>query len=569
MPGKDYGGRDQARTKSLSRLGIIAGTVVLILGVAVGVAVLISANRSENLNDSASNGQVTAVEKPVALFERRNSQSGSLETTVKQIDVAGPAADAPKQELRSGSPKETVTASGPSALTDQHVAKLERRIAELEAARKVDGAAKTDNMPLTDIIPLVERAVVRLDSERSDGSVAVGSGFLVDANGRIVTNCHVVVEARKLRATFHDGTVSNVEGLLSVDPSRDIALVRLSRVPSTVVPLKLSSLPTKKGEQVTAVGAPLGLSFSASDGIVSSIRAGSEINQLFTAFGANTSYAGSWIQTTAPISHGNSGGPLVNGKGEVVGMNTLRDPRGDNLGFAISAADIRQILDESGNASPTAFAELPKAIGEHKLLLPVPDERKLGTAVVVIGRDGRLVERGFSEQLMALVRSVLEGRGFELEPDVTKAAWVIGVQVTGDPTTDRLRAACVGMVVLAKKSVDDKKKIDIRVVRSRPFSFVSERDGPPVEVTVTTFVRNSVSEFAKLLPSGLKRDHLGSESRRAENKTAEEKAQMELDLAKKLASSNPKATNSRLKAILRKYPDTAAAKEAQSLITED
>jgi S1-C subfamily serine protease len=110
----------------------------------------------------------------------------------------------------------------------------------------------------------------------------------------------------------------------------------------------------KKGETTIAFGAPLGLSFTASDGIVSAVRRHEELEEVTNGLDLNVT----WIQTTSPISPGNSGGPLVNVKGEVIGINTIniggaKEYRGQNLNFAVSARDVQSVFQEgAGTVTP-------------------------------------------------------------------------------------------------------------------------------------------------------------------------------------------------------------------------
>src|SRR5690606_502952 len=109
-------------------------------------------------------------------------------------------------------------------------------------------------------------------------------------------------------------------------------------VPRWRKPLKIATTLPKKGETTIAFGSPLGLSFTASNGIVSAVRLEDELRN--EALGLNLNVT--WIQTTSPISPGNSGGPLMNDRGEVIGINTLivgAAHAGQNLNFAVSSLD--------------------------------------------------------------------------------------------------------------------------------------------------------------------------------------------------------------------------------------
>ena len=196
---------------------------------------------------------------------------------------------------------------------------------------------------LSDLIARVDPAVVRIDVEGINGNW-LGSGFVVREEGIVVTNHHVMNGAQRARVTFANGRSAVVSGVLFCDPKRDIAIVKIVRS-GKLSTLALASDIPKKGETVVAFGAPQGLSFSATDGIVSAIRQAEEMADL--SRGGKT---GTWIQTSAPISGGNSGGPLVNLRGEVVGANTMSHRVGQNLNLAVSSKDIQEALDAAVSA---------------------------------------------------------------------------------------------------------------------------------------------------------------------------------------------------------------------------
>ncbi len=211
-------------------------------------------------------------------------------------------------------------------------------------------AGKPFRQELSTIVAAIEPAVIRIDVDTNDGK-AVGSGFVVSAEGVAVTNFHVVEGAKRATATFRNDAKLEVAGVLGFDAELDIAILKINS-PGKMEIVSLSTEQPRKGESVVAFGAPKGLSFSVTDGIVSAVRAGKELAE----FGGNDK--GTWIQTSAPISGGNSGGPLVNMAGKVVGMNTLAFKNAQNVNFAISAADIRGMLDKSAGASIQPLPEI-------------------------------------------------------------------------------------------------------------------------------------------------------------------------------------------------------------------
>jgi hypothetical protein len=203
---------------------------------------------------------------------------------------------------------------------------------------------------LADVIEKSERSVVRIEVKGRNGS-SLGSGFVVESTGVIVTNVHVLAGAEEATATFANGEKYEIEGTYYFDESRDICIAQLDadNLPTIVV----SKVPPRKGETVTALGAPRGLSFTATNGIVSAMRSGEQL-------GGDRN--GTWIQIDAALSPGNSGGPLINKKGRVIAMSTLASTgNSQNLNFGISARDISEAIRESREYELTP---LPEGVGE-------------------------------------------------------------------------------------------------------------------------------------------------------------------------------------------------------------
>ena len=171
-------------------------------------------------------------------------------------------------------------------------------------------------------------------------SQAEGSGFVVDANGHIVTNAHVVDGASSIKVRFQNGKTATAT-LVGADNSTDVAVVKVSVDASQLHPLSFaSSSAVQVGQAVAAIGSPFGLPESMSSGIVSAL------NRTITAPN-NYSISGA-IQTDAAINHGNSGGPLLNMNGDVIGVNAQieSDSGGnDGVGFAIPSNAVKNVAD--------------------------------------------------------------------------------------------------------------------------------------------------------------------------------------------------------------------------------
>jgi putative serine protease PepD len=163
-----------------------------------------------------------------------------------------------------------------------------------------------------------------------------GSGIVLNTNGDILTNAHVVAGANQIRVTFNDGRALPAT-LVNSNTSADLAVVRVSAAASTLHPLTLgNSDAVLVGDQVYAIGAPFGLPESMTAGIVSGL------NRHNAASGLS-----GLIQTDAPINPGNSGGALLNTQGQVIGINdAIESPIAGNVGvgFAIPVNVVKQML---------------------------------------------------------------------------------------------------------------------------------------------------------------------------------------------------------------------------------
>src|SRR5215831_16875863 len=181
-------------------------------------------------------------------------------------------------------------------------------------------------------IPATAKKVVSVLVQGIPGAPDVqGSGFFVDSHGTLVTNHHVVEEASSALVKTSDGAYYPVEGVLADDAEHDLAVLKVKGRNFALLLLGDSSK-VRLGDRVIAIGSPLGLESTVSDGIVSGLReeGDSEV-----------------VQTTAPISPGSSGGVLLNSRGEVIGVTTFFSREGQNLNFAIPSNNIRPLLMSS------------------------------------------------------------------------------------------------------------------------------------------------------------------------------------------------------------------------------
>ena len=179
-------------------------------------------------------------------------------------------------------------------------------------------------------------------SGESSSQTAAGTGFILSSDGYIATNKHVVSGATKIGVVLHDGTAYEDVELIGTDPLNDFAIIKIKNV-DNLSPAKLGdSKTTSTGQQVIAIGNALGAyQNSVTSGIISG-----KGRSLTATDSSHSQYEtlSDMIQTDAAINGGNSGGPLVNAAGEVIGINTAYASQGNNVGFAIPISCVKGII---------------------------------------------------------------------------------------------------------------------------------------------------------------------------------------------------------------------------------
>jgi Trypsin-like peptidase domain/TPR repeat/Tetratricopeptide repeat len=184
---------------------------------------------------------------------------------------------------------------------------------------------------LPELVRRVKPAVVAIATYDSQGeALMTGSGFFLRP-GQVVTNLHVIRGAQRCEVKTLDGKgkVFPVAGTLAVDEEGDLALLSVEMPADRPRASELAGALPDEGEQIVVIGNPLKLEGSVTDGIVSAVREVPNVGKI--------------IQITAPISHGNSGSPVFNMKGQVVGVVTVKVANGQNINLAIGAARVEQL----------------------------------------------------------------------------------------------------------------------------------------------------------------------------------------------------------------------------------
>lgn len=192
----------------------------------------------------------------------------------------------------------------------------------------------------SDAVVLINTALNRRDNR-------FGSGFLVSPDGLVVTNYHIIKNAEKIFIKLKDDRLFDDVHVMAFDDSKDIALLKIRCANLKAVTLGNSNN-VRVGERVIAIGNPLGLESTVSDGLISSLRIETSGRKL--------------LQISVPISDGSSGGPLFNMRGEVIGVTAAKSTQGENLNFAIPINYVKPYLksqlymypEKAGSSDTTA-----------------------------------------------------------------------------------------------------------------------------------------------------------------------------------------------------------------------
>jgi len=227
-------------------------------------------------------------------------------------------------------------------------------VADENGTEAPGGAVSSPSVPIssvtsTGVSSLIERvspSVVEIRTVVGNGIVreaGTGTGIVLDKDGNIVTNYHVIRGANEVSVTFTDGTV--LAGTVGrTDEVNDLAVVQVSAPADLLLPATFAdSSNVRPGDSVFAIGNPFGFEFTVTSGIVSGIDRESPSE------GAGGRPLQGMIQTDAAVNPGNSGGPLFNTDGEVIGINTaIENPSGESVfvgvGFAIASNTVREFI---------------------------------------------------------------------------------------------------------------------------------------------------------------------------------------------------------------------------------
>jgi S1-C subfamily serine protease len=277
------------------------------------------------------------------------------ESAATRPQPAIPATPAPKRVQRLGMRALLVLAlmigalmggAAGSALTAQWLAPATARASSVVMAQPVAQTTQTQNSVAGAVYKAASPSVVEITTTvqgngprfSSMSGTAIGSGIVIDASGLIITNDHVVSGAQTITVQFSTGATSSAT-VVGTDSSNDLALLRVSNMPSGIPAATLGdSSQVSVGDTAIAIGSPFGLEETVTQGIISALD---------RTYSTNGSTLTGLIQTDAPVNPGNSGGPLLNAQGQVIGINTMiESPVEGNVGvgFAVPINVVKQQL---------------------------------------------------------------------------------------------------------------------------------------------------------------------------------------------------------------------------------
>lgn len=224
--------------------------------------------------------------------------------------------------------------------------RIDRQPAADHVPASVDVSFRTASGPPAAVRILSVADIVRTQRESIvlvRSAAGIGTGFFLDRGGRIVTNRHLLPHLEQAEIKTLRGSVYRIRQILRDDADADLVVAATDAPPEESKPVSLSAVLPETGDKIIVIGNPLGLEQTVSDGIVSAVRRNAK--------------GVIYIQITAPVSPGNSGGPLFNMRGDVIGVATFQYRAGQNLNFCVAAARIADL--QNGTVSTAEYAAGP------------------------------------------------------------------------------------------------------------------------------------------------------------------------------------------------------------------
>ncbi len=255
----------------------------------------------------------------------------------------------------------------------------------ISAGRVLTGDHRDD---LPGLVKRIQPAVVTVIAYNAQNEASFqGTGFFMASGGCFLTNCHVLAQAARAEVRTAEGRCYPVKGVVAADRNWDLVVAAVVSPPTGIYGLEITPDLPEVGERVAVVGSPLGLEQTLSDGVVSALRRTS---------------AGNYLQISAPVSNGSSGSPVINMRGEVIGVASLQVIKGQNLNFAVPGSRALA-LQQKAAATRTVSAPLSAL------------ERQSGSVWWCLGRGHRYAREKQRHQAAAYRQAI------RLQPELAGA----------------------------------------------------------------------------------------------------------------------------------------------------
>lgn len=324
--------------------------------------------------------------------------------------------------------------AAPAVVKRVGYAQTSARVTLARHALQEDDILLRINEAVRNVARSVEPSVVHIDVRRR-GTGSTGSGWIYDSQGHVVTNAHVVAGAIGFRVQLSDGRLINAT-LVGADDYTDVALLRLNERDGIVPAIRATGEPPEQGDRVFAFGSPFGFKFSMSEGIVSGLG---RSPRTAMDIGGYTNF----IQTDAAVNPGNSGGPLVDVQGRVIGMNVAIatgsnsegtvEGQSAGISFAIPLATIESVVEQltSGGKVARGYLGINYNSGQVARVESGGEFKAVGIRVTGVAEDGPAARAGLrtndilvaidgqrlhtSEVLRSIVAAGRPGRQLQIE----------------------------------------------------------------------------------------------------------------------------------------------------------
>jgi tetratricopeptide (TPR) repeat protein len=321
-------------------------------------------------------------------------------------------------------------------------------ISEISLTRRASEGIRIDLPTLVKkVAPSI--VVVRV-FDKENKFVALGTGFLVSDDGKLVTNYHVIENGVSGEVKLSSGETLRIKGIISEDVDGDLVLLALDKKGKFLPYLGLSNKKVETGQRVFVVGNPFGLERTLSEGIISAVREISDFGKIF--------------QITAPISEGSSGSPVLDMEGEVVGVATLYIKEGQSLNFAIPIDRVNTLISQS-RANARRIAEIIEEEKKKRFLEALRNSKELVIEDTLSPEALKMVQEVYNEDMNvgyigtqkdALI-SLLEGAA-KIDPNYHAAYYLLGLSYGSKELFDKA-------IMNLKRSIEIKPEYSEAYVR--------------------------------------------------------------------------------------------------------